>query len=202
MTHNLRRLRHVLRQRRLHIPPDQARTHARQAARFALRPLLRCRRIALYLANDGELNPQPLCDRLWRMRKSVFLPALAPGRQHRMYFLPYAPDTRMRLNRYRIAEPRLPRARASMIGALDCILLPLVGFDATGRRLGMGGGYYDRALAQPTWRRPYLVGYAHACQEVPRLPERSWDIPLDGVVTERGFRSFSRADSGLKPQTR
>ena len=54
-----------------------------------------------------------------------------------------------------------------------------------GNRLGMGGGYYDRALAykrQFPKKPPYLIGVAHACQQVESLPVEAWDVPLDGVV--------------------
>ena len=67
----------------------------------------------------------------------------------------------------------------------------LVAFDAAGNRLGMGAGYYDRALRRrlersTPWRRPRLIGVAYACQQVPAIPASPWDVPLDLVVTERG----------------
>ncbi len=71
---------------------------------------------------------------------------------------------------------------------LDLLLLPLVGFDADGHRLGMGGGFYDRTLAalRPPrcGQRPRLVGIAHDCQRLIQIVPRPWDIPLDAVVTE------------------
>ncbi len=71
------------------------------------------------------------------------------------------------------------------------MVLPVLGFDAQGRRLGNGGGYYDRALAAPrAARRPLLLGYAYAVQEVPEIPAEPWDVKLDAVVTERGLRRF------------
>jgi 5-formyltetrahydrofolate cyclo-ligase len=60
--------------------------------------------------------------------------------------------------------------------------MPLVGWDRQGGRLGMGGGFYDRALAGI--KGPLLVGLAHAVQEVPQVPIDDWDVPLDFVVTE------------------
>ena len=79
---------------------------------------------------------------------------------------------------------------------LDLVLVPLVGFDGAGNRLGMGGGFYDRSFAflgQRRWRRPRLVGVAFDLQRVDRLPRRAWDVPLDAVASERGcyrFRMF------------
>jgi len=74
--------------------------------------------------------------------------------------------------------------------ALDLILLPLVAFDKSGHRLGMGGGYYDRTLAflahRRLWRKPHLLGTAYQFQQLETLPTQPWDIPLDGIATEQG----------------
>ncbi len=70
--------------------------------------------------------------------------------------------------------------------------MPLIGFDAHGGRIGMGGGYYDASLAflavRRVWRRPRLIGVAFSAQEVEYIPLDPWDIPLDGILTESGFR--------------
>jgi 5-formyltetrahydrofolate cyclo-ligase len=93
---------------------------------------------------------------------------------------------RQRLNRLGIHEPE----GSSTIGArwLDVVFLPLVGFDAHGVRLGMGGGYYDRAFAFRLWRKvwhaPRLIGLAYSFQQVERLTAAPHDVRLDAVVTE------------------
>jgi 5-formyltetrahydrofolate cyclo-ligase len=74
----------------------------------------------------------------------------------------------------------------------DVILMPLLGFDDRGTRLGYGGGYYDRTLAQLA-RRPRLVGLAFAAQQVDHIPRDAHDIPLDVVVTENGVTHFGAA---------
>jgi 5-formyltetrahydrofolate cyclo-ligase len=112
----------------------------------------------------------------------VYVPRLAGGG---LRFVPLRGA--LRANRFHIAEPvgagRPPR--------LDLIVLPLVAFDGSGRRLGMGGGYYDRWLARARpWRRPLRVGLAFAAQEVPAVPAGARDARLDAVVTERGSRRF------------
>jgi 5-formyltetrahydrofolate cyclo-ligase len=73
----------------------------------------------------------------------------------------------------------------------DIILMPLLGFDKHGTRLGYGGGYYDRTLAHLT-RRPKLLGFAFARQEVDYIPREAHDVPLDAVVTEIGVRHFEK----------
>ncbi len=70
--------------------------------------------------------------------------------------------------------------------------MPLVGFDSCGHRLGMGAGFYDRALRPrldrtQSFRRPRLIGIAYSVQQVERLEPAPWDVALDLVVTERGI---------------
>ena len=71
---------------------------------------------------------------------------------------------------------------------MECVLLPLLGFDRQGNRIGYGAGYYDRFLVQ----NPHLkkIGLAYACQEVDAVPTEENDIPLDMVITENGIREF------------
>jgi 5-formyltetrahydrofolate cyclo-ligase len=70
--------------------------------------------------------------------------------------------------------------------------MPLLGFDRQGTRLGYGGGYYDRTLAA-LGKRPLLVGFAFALQEIDHIPREGHDVPLDIIVTEEGVRHFERA---------
>jgi 5-formyltetrahydrofolate cyclo-ligase len=74
----------------------------------------------------------------------------------------------------------------------DVILMPLLGFDKRGTRLGYGGGYYDRTLERLS-KRPRLVGLAFAAQELEDIPREAHDVPLDTIVTERGARHFEHA---------
>ncbi|MEC8438018.1 MAG: 5-formyltetrahydrofolate cyclo-ligase, partial [Pseudomonadota bacterium] len=78
---------------------------------------------------------------------------------------------------------------------LDAVLMPLVSFDTRGGRLGMGGGFYDRYFANPA-TRPWMIGVAYDIQHSERrLPARPWDIPLDALVTESGYRIFAAQHS-------
>jgi 5-formyltetrahydrofolate cyclo-ligase len=76
----------------------------------------------------------------------------------------------------------------------DVILMPLLGFDSRGTRLGYGGGYYDRTLAAMT-KKARLVGLAFASQEIAEIPREPHDIPLDAVVTEHGVTTFGPAET-------
>lgn len=74
----------------------------------------------------------------------------------------------------------------------DIVLMPLLGFDKQGTRLGYGGGYYDRTLAGLE-KKPRLIGLAFAVQEVDFIPRGDHDIPLDSAVTENGVTHFGTA---------
>lgn len=154
------------------------------------------RRIGCYLPNDGEIDPRPLIARLWALKKDCYLPVLSPMPHEHLWFARVTPETPYAPNRFGIAEPRISgdwrRARE-----LDVILLPLVGFDPAGNRLGMGAGYYDRSLEflrlRRVWKKPRLVGLAHECQHVARLPVNAWDVALDAVVTDRAVYTMAGA---------
>ncbi|MCL6415683.1 5-formyltetrahydrofolate cyclo-ligase [Aestuariirhabdus sp. Z084] len=183
-------LRRELRQRRNALSAQQQRqASARLCAQLISHPVfLRSQHIALYLANDGEIDPSPVFQQAWRMGKHCYLPVLKPGSHNELWFTPYHRTTHLEANCYGIDEPAQHHGQHRPTWSLDLILMPLVGFDPAGNRLGMGGGYYDRSLSflhqEKPIRRPALVGLAHECQRVDALPCDSWDIPLSKIVTD------------------
>lgn len=108
-------------------------------------------------------------------------------------FAPWRPGDPLEPNRYGIPEPTLSQT-ALPPEAMHLVLLPLLGFDGRGGRLGMGGGYYDRSFAfrQAQPAPPTLVGVGFACQELASLDPEPWDVALDAVLTERGFHRCGR----------
>ncbi len=186
-------LRRKLRQTRRQLSSAQQRHAARRLYRqLSHHPLFRrARHIALYLPNDGEIDPRLLLRAAQRRGKATYLPVLNPWPRTRMVFQRIERGERLRRNRFGIFEPVIRTARQRRVWALDLLLMPLVGFDGNGGRLGMGGGFYDRSLAYRARRKkshkPTLLGLAHECQRVDRLPLESWDVPLLGTVTDRGW---------------
>jgi 5-formyltetrahydrofolate cyclo-ligase len=173
------------------LSPKEQQQHSLELVRHIkhIRWLWRAKRVAAYLAVDGELNLAPLISELQQAGRRVYLPVLRPPPQCKLWFARYTPNSRLRPNRFAILEPLLGLTGRQYPRTLDIILLPLVAFDANCQRVGMGGGFYDRTLAyqrhRPAWRRPHLIGIAHECQQIEKILARSWDVPLDAVVTER-----------------
>ncbi len=151
--------------------------------------------IAVYIANDHEIDPWPLVEKAWQQNKHIYLPVLNPDQSGSLVFLPWRHDTVLHRNRFGILEPSFTTRDVCHPKRLDLILMPLTGFDARGRRLGMGGGFYDRTLAplvRTNIRRPCFAGLAHACQQVPKLPKESWDIPVSAIYTDQRVYVVSR----------
>lgn len=180
-------LRQLVRQRRKNLSPAEQQLAAQQLlAQFKQHPeILAAKRIALYLANDGEINPLPTIHWLWAQHKEVYLPVLHPFTPGHLLFLRYTATSPMVRNRYGIEEPELDILQVVPHSTLDLICTPLVAFDAQGNRLGMGGGYYDRTLA--IWHEhklgPKPLGIAHDCQQVDAVPQEEWDVPLPQIIT-------------------
>ena len=145
---------------------------------MALADLAIAHRVGAYLASDGEPDLASAMPQLWRRGVEVLVP-IVEGEA--MRFAPLRPTTPIVTNRWGIAEPATPVRVAP--GALDVVLVPLVGFDPAGHRLGRGAGYYDRAFAATP--RPPLIGVAYELQRVEALVPADHDVPLDLVVTER-----------------
>ncbi|PMX04143.1 5-formyltetrahydrofolate cyclo-ligase [Pseudomonas sp. FW215-R2] len=186
-------LRRLLRKARRSLTPSQQRKAAEGLYKqLAQDPQFRrARHISLYLPTDGEIDPRLLLRAAQRRGKKTYLPVLSAWPRTKMVFQQIRPGEKLRPNRFRILEPRVNVARQRKIWALDLVLLPLVGFDDVGGRLGMGGGFYDRSLAylarRQNWRKPTLLGLAHECQKVERLAQASWDVPLQGTVTDKAW---------------
>ncbi|MGY4636457.1 5-formyltetrahydrofolate cyclo-ligase [Pseudomonas sp. TE24901] len=197
-------LRRMLRKARRALTPSEQRKAAHGLYRqLAQQPLFRrAKHISLYLPTDGEIDPRLLLRAAQRRGKATYLPVLSAWPRTKMVFQRVRPGDKLSPNRFRILEPRVNAKHQRQVWALDLVLLPLVGFDDAGGRLGMGGGFYDRSLAylarRQHWRKPTLLGLAHECQKVDRLAQASWDVPLAGTVTDK---QWYVAETPLEPAT-
>jgi 5-formyltetrahydrofolate cyclo-ligase len=177
-----------MRAKRRSLSSQQRQVASRRVARniadtFHLYPR---QRVAIYSPMPDELDTAPLLELLNRHRCAVYLPRLIDLRAKRMRFFPASPS--MRPNHLGILEP--DGARSLPARWLDLVFVPLVGFDHTGMRLGMGAGYYDRAFAfrrwRQTWRGPKLIGIGYAFQRIDRIEAAAHDVRLDAIATDEG----------------
>ncbi|MES2684222.1 MAG: 5-formyltetrahydrofolate cyclo-ligase [Pseudomonadota bacterium] len=180
-------MRQALRTQRKSISPSLRRKAARALARKALRcvPLRRARRVAVYLSMGSELDTAPLIAALKARGIAVFAPALLRGGMH------FRALKKTGLQAHALGMRQVRSGLALRASAMDVVMLPLLGFDDGGTRLGQGGGYYDRALSRARFR-PYRLGLAYAQQQVDRLPRETWDMQLHAALTERGLQQFAR----------
>ncbi|BBP45672.1 5-formyltetrahydrofolate cyclo-ligase [Thiosulfatimonas sediminis] len=185
-------LRQQLRHQRRQLTSATQQQHAQQALKNAQQLLAsnafnHPQNIALFISQDGELSSQNLIQYLWQNTSHrVYLPVLQQHSEQPMTFALYRPDSQLKNNRFHIPEP----FNTSTISAsqLDWVFTPLVAYDDSGNRMGMGGGFYDRTFAfkqhQHKNTKPHLIGWAHSLQKITTLPTQPWDIPLCGVINE------------------
>lgn len=177
-------LRQQLRQRRRDIPAAQRIEAAEQLADALLAlPFTPTHGfVAGYWALDGEIALHR-----WQMRLPdsliYCLPVLSGDV---LRFAPWRPGQPLTANRYGIPEPDVAAGDTLAAEQMALVVAPLVGFDAQARRLGMGGGWYDRSFAfrQARPAPPWLVGVGFAAQQVDDLPVQPWDVGVDAICTE------------------
>ena len=129
----------------------------------------------------GEIDLRPLLHALHHRGHPVVLP-ITPKRGDPLTFRRWRPGDVMPAERFGTPRP---------IGeemTPDFLLIPLLAFDTKGHRLGYGGGFYDRTLAQLPGR--FRLGCAFAAQQVDDVPVGPYDITLDAVATETGIIRF------------
>lgn len=141
--------------------------------------------VAAYWPIRDELDCRPVLTRLMDSGQPVCLPVVMGDEEP------------LELRMWEQGAPLYPSGFGTLAppddaprGQPDIIIMPLLGYDRAGTRLGYGGGYYDRTLARMT-KQPRLIGFAFAAQELDFIPREAHDVPLDAVVTEQGVLQFS-----------
>jgi 5-formyltetrahydrofolate cyclo-ligase len=186
-------LRKALRAKRRSLSATDHERRSSQAAKAVSRlPMFKSgARIAIYLPFDREADTTALIAAARRRGVRLFVPVVSDRRHGRLRFYPLRGKTRR--GAFGIA---VPERRMHPVAPLwfDAVVVPLVGIDASGRRLGMGGGFYDRALAfrrrRRYWSGPRLVGFGFDCQRTESSFAESWDLRLDSLATESGLKCF------------
>ena len=142
--------------------------------------------LAAYLPFDGEPDLRPALEILYRRGVRIALPALVTvSSDKQLEFRVWLPEVQLTKGPFGIDQPR--EGSDVPLQELDLLLMPLVAWDDCGHRLGMGAGYYDRALAAlADTRHPLRIGVAYSLQKHEGLPADPWDVRLHQVVTEEG----------------
>ena len=180
-------LRDALRMRRQNISPEQHAVRSAEITRHLIDILRPFEDILVYTSKPPEVDTCPLIAALLEEDKDVIVPIIQPA------------DCSLRFSYVRTMDVlvpgtfHVPEPLGNEIPAdpteIEVALIPLLGFDAHGNRIGYGAGYYDRFLAKNT-HFP-TIGVAFALQECEDIPHEPTDQSLDAVVTESGATVFS-----------
>ncbi|MCC9395355.1 5-formyltetrahydrofolate cyclo-ligase, partial [Enterobacter hormaechei subsp. steigerwaltii] len=184
-----RALRRELRGRRSQMGRDVRAAATVKINRLLKRYIKHGRKIGVYWPMGKELRLDGFVRAAQKRGAKLYLPYIEP-RSRRMWFTPY-PESGMERERIRgRAKLNVPQfaGRKRRVHDLNLLLVPVVGMDRLGYRLGQAGGYYDATLAAMKYRlQAKTVGVGFACQLVGTLPREAHDLPLDGFVSEAGI---------------
>ena len=183
-------LRRSVRDARRAMTPEQRREASGDVcSRLRLLPeLLTTRVVLVYAAANSEVDIEPAAIELRRRGVRTFYPRV---RGEDLDLVPVRDTDPLVAGHRGIREPVGQAADPTLV---DAVVVPGVAFDLRGRRLGQGGGHYDRVL--PRIGDALRVGVAFACQVVPRIPDEPHDITMDVLITDRVVHRFERAEDG------
>jgi len=187
--HLKQKLRADFRQRRRSLDPATRQDSESQINEALLKLVAQrqVKRLSAYLAFDGEVDIRPALQQLSSQGVIISLPLISgPASAKILEFQCWRPGASLVKNAFGIDEPEC--SELIDVHQLDLVLLPLVAWDEEGRRLGMGAGYYDKALAPLSGKtKPQRIGIAFDLQKSVEIPAEPWDIPVHGVITENGL---------------
>ena len=184
-------LRTLMRQELARLTPGERRERSvRLVAQLAAQPAWETARRVLLFA---PLPVEPDIDLLWLSDaledKECAYPRVA-GPAIRLYIVGHVEE--LEPTRWGLREPVPVAAREADIGDFDVVLVPGLAFDQSGGRLGRGGGFYDRLLAE-RGPRSVVVGIGFDFQRMPELPRAPHDALMDYVCTEESVQARSPA---------
>lgn len=188
-----RQLRQQLRQSRKNLPLN-IRQHAQtQTNQYLKQWIKRNKRIAVYWALGSELALHSFIKTAKKRGAQIYLPYIEP-QSLKLWFTPYPTSSKSKMERKRgNAQLHVPQWQGKKIRAkqLHSMILPIVGIDQQGYRLGQGGGYYDCTLSHtPKCLKPQTIAAGFACQQIAVLPRLAHDICTDFFVCEQGITYF------------
>ena len=176
-------VRKILRQRKEAMIPKDRLKKSHRICRHLMEIIHEKEMVMVFTSKEKEVNTKPLIMALFKSGNPVVVPIIV--KEDCSLRLSYLRDfSALVPSTFGVPEPigsEIPAAA----GEIDTIILPMLGFDRTGGRIGYGAGYYDRFLSRnPDLRK---IGIAFACQEVGSLPVDENDIRMDFIITEDGI---------------
>ena len=184
-------LRKKLKQERLQLSPPKHAELSQKACTWLMQSSLwqKSHSIALYISVNGELDTSYLIKEVLEhsTSKKILLP-FCTEEKCEMKLVPFTCKNNLTVGKFGIPVPQQIDNCEESIPEL--IVMPLLGFDRNGTRLGYGGGYYDRLCSRTEFKTVLRIGLAFSFQEQEFLPQEPWDMPLHGVCTENGLHYF------------
>ncbi|QJB58374.1 5-formyltetrahydrofolate cyclo-ligase [Pseudodesulfovibrio sp. zrk46] len=142
------------------------------------------REVLIYWPIKGEVDVRPLVTELWQRDVTVLMPRCRPDARGEMDIACAACEDELTPGPFSIMEPDAETCPPVDICCPDLAIIPGVGFDRRGYRLGFGGGYYDRLLATDGMKKTIKIGVGYTFQLVEELPTQPWDMPVDIICTQ------------------
>lgn len=181
-------LRNMLRERRWSLTRSERIDLSRRVCRHLKGVISEDETVMVYCAKEPEVETEWVIDMLLNVRVPVIVPIIqSKDRSLRLSYLKsrdhLIPST------FQVPEPVGAEIPADP-GDITTAIIPMLGFDKKGGRVGYGAGYYDRFLCKSTHIR--MVGVAYSCQEIPDIPVQEHDISMDLIVTEDGVLDCRR----------
>lgn len=140
--------------------------------------------IAFYYSVKNEVQTHAFIQQALLKNKTCYLPKITSITPPLMNFYRVENFKQLEINRYGIPEPKTKDRSIIAPDELDLVIVPMVAFDLSRNRLGMGAGFYDRYFHGRNNSKPFLVGLAYEFQRIEQIPLEPWDLSMDLIVTE------------------
>ena len=195
MSAKLNILRKTLRQQRRRVSTFEQKQSEQSVLNLIVKSAVfkHAQKVGLYLHAFGEIQTDLIIKKCFSLGKHVYLPMICNMNQKLVWIhVSRSQYLNKRFTHHRLGMKEPIQTRAKNVDQLDLLIMPLLACDRLGTRMGMGGGYYDRTLAQAKYK-PIRIGLAHDYQYLSEpLIRQSWDQPLDILITPSKTYRFRR----------
>ena len=149
---------------------------------FNLNEFIKASTILFYVSYNNEVYTHEMIRELLTSKKNIVVPI--SEKKNRILILSKLENwDDLSVGSYNILEPNIDRIKKVDLDSIDLIIVPGVGFDERGNRIGHGKGYYDNLLRNS--KQATSIGLSFECQILENIPTGKYDIPVDIIVTEK-----------------